>query len=536
VAGPIPLRGVIEGFYGRPWSHAARLDAVAFLGARGFNAFVYAPKDDEKHRARWREPYDDDELARFADLATHCAAADVRFGFAISPGLDITYRDTDDRDVLLAKLVPLIEGGVDWFVLALDDIPPREGLASEQRDLAVWLDQRLSDRGDVRLSLVPTEYVGTNPSPYLTELVDGLPDDVDVMWTGPTVCSPTITRDDAQAWKQAVGGRPLVIWDNYPVNDTVMERELHLGPYRGRDPGLREVVDGVLCNPMIQARASLVPLATAAEFLSSPDDYDEAGAWERAICDVGGPRADALRALARACADGPLRRTEELPAHALVVALADELDGPGWIDAMDAVRDEFRDLHYAADAWHDVDDPLASELEPWLAQADRETAAGTAALQLLQQVRPVAQRNEDGSGKAAAPNADAALHHSFALLFAWTAAREADPRIVLGPRFALHPAVVQLSDGCQGLDVDLAVREDLSVIDTLCRIALDHYSRWTKSAHPDVRVMGADGEIAVDDDGSFRASPNDVVLLRSGPFATRAASDSGPPFRDARLP
>ena len=461
--------------------------------------------------------------------------AGVRFGFAISPGLDITYGDDDDRGVLLGKLTPLIDRGVDWVVLALDDIPARAGLAAEQRDLSMWLYEELGGRGDIRLSLVPTEYVGTNPSPYLTELVDGLPDDVDVMWTGPTVCSPTITRHDAEAWKQAVGGRPLVIWDNYPVNDTVMERELHLGPYRGRDPGLSDVVDGVLCNPMIQARASLVPLATAAEFLSSPDDYDEAGAWERAISDVGGTRADALRALARACADGPLSGPEQLRAHALVIALADELDGPGWIDAMEAVRDELRDLHHAAGAWHDVDDPLASELEPWLAQADRETAAGTAALRLLQQVRPVARRDNEGSGRAAPPDADAALHQSFALLFAWTAAREAEPRIVLGPRFALHPAVVQLSDGRQGLDVDLTVREDLSVIDTLCRLALDHYSRWTKSARSDVRVMGPDGEIAVDDDGAFRASPNDVVLLRSGPFATRAVSDSGPPFRDARL-
>jgi hypothetical protein len=161
-------------------------------------------------------------------------------------------------------------------------------------------------------------------------------------------------------------------------------------------------------------------------------------------------------------------------------------------------------------------------------------------LRLLQQVRPVAARHLDGSGKAAAPNADAALHHSFALLFAWTAAREAEPRVVLGPRFALHPAVVQLADGRQGLDVDLSVREDLSLVDALCRLALDHYSRWSKSSlpgtgFPSLRVMGSAGEIDVENDGTFHASPDDVVLLRSGPFATRVANDSGPPFRDARL-
>ena len=60
---PFPVRGVIEGFYGAPWTHAARLDAVAFLAERGMNAYVYAPKDDPRHRTRWREPYDEQEAA-----------------------------------------------------------------------------------------------------------------------------------------------------------------------------------------------------------------------------------------------------------------------------------------------------------------------------------------------------------------------------------------------------------------------------------------------------------------------------------------
>ena len=45
--------------------------------------------------------------------------------------------------------------------------------------------------------------VGTRPSGYLTDLTKGLPDDVDLMWTGPTVCSPRITAADARAWQEA---------------------------------------------------------------------------------------------------------------------------------------------------------------------------------------------------------------------------------------------------------------------------------------------------------------------------------------------
>ena len=43
---PFAIRGVIEGFYGAPWSHEQRLDLIDFLGERGMNTFVYSPKDD----------------------------------------------------------------------------------------------------------------------------------------------------------------------------------------------------------------------------------------------------------------------------------------------------------------------------------------------------------------------------------------------------------------------------------------------------------------------------------------------------------
>ncbi len=41
-----PIRGVIEGFYGRPWTHQQRLSLIDFLADRGMNTFVYSPKDD----------------------------------------------------------------------------------------------------------------------------------------------------------------------------------------------------------------------------------------------------------------------------------------------------------------------------------------------------------------------------------------------------------------------------------------------------------------------------------------------------------
>src|SRR4051812_9980923 len=133
------VRGIVEGFYGTPWTHDARLDVISFLAPRGMNAYVYAPKDDAKHRADWRTPYDAEELQRFAELAAHSAAHGVRFGFAISPGLDIAYDADDDRATLLAKLAPLRDRGVEWFLLLVDDIPVQPALAPRQAALATWM-------------------------------------------------------------------------------------------------------------------------------------------------------------------------------------------------------------------------------------------------------------------------------------------------------------------------------------------------------------------------------------------------------------
>ena len=60
------ISGVIEGFYGRPWTEAQRIEMMDWIAAAGMNLYVYAPKDDVKLRARWREPYTDAEMAALA--------------------------------------------------------------------------------------------------------------------------------------------------------------------------------------------------------------------------------------------------------------------------------------------------------------------------------------------------------------------------------------------------------------------------------------------------------------------------------------
>ncbi len=118
------IRGVIEGFYGKPWSDEQRLDMIDFLAAHRFNTFLYAPKDDPFLRDRWREPHAADALGRLRSTIDRCHDDDVTAMVGVSPGLSMQYSSADDRARLDAKVLGLVDDGVDHVALLFDDIPP----------------------------------------------------------------------------------------------------------------------------------------------------------------------------------------------------------------------------------------------------------------------------------------------------------------------------------------------------------------------------------------------------------------------------
>lgn len=445
------VRGVIEGFYGMPWSADARRRVIAFLARHGMNAYVYAPKDDPYHRRRWREPYPDDQLAALLALHEQCAGIGVRFGFAISPGLDFQPDSASDRDALWAKLEPFAHAGVDWFVLAFDDIPLEEGAGRSHGELAGWLRGRLPV--DARVSLVPTDYVGSARSPYLDELADALPAGTDLMWTGSTVVPATITASEARDRVAATGGFPLLIWDNYPVNDAFMDASLHLGPLRGRDPELVDVAAGLLANPMTQPLASMIPLSTVAAYLGDPAGYDPEAAWDDATADVAlelGAEPRPIAVLAAACSASRLVEPDDDHLSALLTMY--DLDPTTVVDTFEAV---FADAESLPDS---LPGDLLDEVRPWAEQAAREAGTGRAALSVL--------RGPDGDDWKR-------VMAVMGMLLMWSAARRTADRVVFGPRFACYPAIVQDADGRVHVDPDAAVVEDANTVDRLCRLALD---------------------------------------------------------------
>ena len=87
------LGGVVEGFYGRPWSTTERLQLFAQISALGMNTYFYAPKDDLKHRAIWRQLYDTSEIESFRELGVRSRVVGVMVG-----GEDLRHARSHLRD------------------------------------------------------------------------------------------------------------------------------------------------------------------------------------------------------------------------------------------------------------------------------------------------------------------------------------------------------------------------------------------------------------------------------------------------------
>lgn len=277
--------GVVEGFYGRPWTTEQRKDLFQKLKKWGMDSYLYAPKDDYKHRAYWRDLYTVEEAEHLTGLITAAREYGITFYYALSPGLDITYSSSKEVTALKRKLEQVSQFGCTAFALLFDDIEPEmseadkevfQSFAHAQVSVTNDIFQHL---GQPRFLLCPTQYCATRAMPnvasseYLNTLGSKLAQEIDIMWTGPKVISRLLTIESIEEITEVLRRSP-VIWDNLHANDYDQKR-VFLGPYSGRSPDLIPKLRGVLTNPNCEYGANFIAIHTLAQ-------------WSR--CNVDGKR------------------------------------------------------------------------------------------------------------------------------------------------------------------------------------------------------------------------------------------------------
>jgi len=288
-----PRRGIIEGFYGKPWELSQQVDAIHNLWYNGMNTYIYSPKDDDYHRAKWSELYPEDKLTNLLTLLHTCNKNYVDFYYMLAPGLSIKYSSEQDFELLIRKYRQIYDLGVRHLGLLLDDIPKE---LIHEEDKAVYTDyceahievclktyKALKEIDpSISFTICPTIYRGDTSQDYIVRMGKAMPEDVSIFWTGPAVCSFDLTEKHTSAFLKNTGHRPLY-WDNYPVNDYTMLHEMHIEPIRFRDYGLSTLSDGVIANVMEYMEASMLSVVTYAHFLWEPNAYDQNRSYSEAI-------------------------------------------------------------------------------------------------------------------------------------------------------------------------------------------------------------------------------------------------------------
>jgi len=287
--------GLIEGFYGRPWSWSAKAEVAAQLARHGYRFYIYAPKADAFLRKRWQEDHPAEQREGLSRFSSHCRALGIRFGVGLSPFEIYRNFDSEAQAALGQKLKWLDAIGIDDLAILFDDMRgdlPK--LAETQAMIVHWAREHSKAS---RLIMCPSyytddpnldRYFGQRPADYLCDLGKLLDPAIEIFWTGEEVCSREFSVGHLKRVAEEIGRKPF-LWDNYPVNDGPrMSQHLHLRAFTGRPAAIAPFISAHAVNPALQPMLSLIPSLSLAESYALGEGYEYAGAFRRAATVVGG--------------------------------------------------------------------------------------------------------------------------------------------------------------------------------------------------------------------------------------------------------
>lgn len=284
----MPFRGSIEGFYGKPWEHERRLGQIRFYGKYKMNAYIYGPKDDPYsgfNSNHWRDAYPAEQEKQITELVKEAQANHVNFIWAMHPGSSIRWEDRDGDgiadDVIAAmkKFEAMYQLGVRAFAVFFDDIGGEGAKAEMQAKMLNHINREfIKKKPDVApLLMCPTDYAGAHGSDYKKSLGESLDDDINIMWTGPGICSD-IPADAVKAVSEFWKRKPFIWW-NWPVND-YCRTNLLMGRTYGLDQKNKGLLAGFASNPMDKPEASKVALFSIANWAWNVDGFDSERSWK----------------------------------------------------------------------------------------------------------------------------------------------------------------------------------------------------------------------------------------------------------------
>ena len=320
-------RGVIEGYYGVPYSQEVTEDLFRFMARYKMNTYMYGAKSDPYHSRFWDKPYpksitaqekeigmlSEPMLQSMTSVAHQCK---VNFIWAIHPGQAFTdSTQTDVLDRIMHKFADMHRLGVRQFGVFVDDV----GVPDDAKVLKLGADRltRLQEMIDSKwngkganaadtvkaLHYVPQLYayswVSKEKGEKFFRSLSPVPAKVNIYITGRAVWTVPNSEDPklVSSWL----GRDVAWWWNYPCNDNDMDKLFMLDTYRNfsdeahidRQATLEKNLKGVktlISNPMQQGEASKIALFSIGDYAWNRAAFDNEQSWMASLQAVFGKR------------------------------------------------------------------------------------------------------------------------------------------------------------------------------------------------------------------------------------------------------
>ncbi len=329
-------RGIIEGYYGVPYTAEVTKDLFRFMARYKMNTYMYGAKSDPYHSRYWGDPYpttitEDQQRIGYLnqdmmrDITKVASETKVNFIWAIHPGK--AFANAEDPQVLdkiMAKFESMHELGVRQFGVFVDDVgvPNDPAIMKLCADNLNMLQKRIDEKWNKKgakatdtvkpLHYVPQLYahswVSRERAREFFESLSATADKINIYITGANVWSVPNNEDLAtvKSWL----GREVSWWWNYPCNDQdptklfVMDTysnfrdETHIDNLSHIEKGLKGL-NTLIINPMQQGELSKVALFSVADYTWNNAAFDNYESWDAAIpAVVGKERAKAFKKLA----------------------------------------------------------------------------------------------------------------------------------------------------------------------------------------------------------------------------------------------
>ena len=315
-------RGLVEGYYGYPYSVEVKKDLMHFMKRYKMNTYLYGAKSDPYHSEKWKDAYPTQLTEQqvkngwmsqdmIREVSETSALTKVNFIWAIHPGNDFVYSSTVVNDIL-SKYEKMYALGVRQFAVFVDDV----GVPTSAQDLKANADhltalqRAIEDKWNTEgqtpadtvkpLHFVPQIYCtsfapSTEVYNNFFQALAATPKYVTIYTTGGGVWSVPNSTDLAAPATQL--GRSVAWWWNYPCNDNADSQVFPMDTYTnfydmpsvwGNATLPADLTGGlgIVSNPMQQGEISKTPLFSVANYAWNHAKFDNLPSWEASFAAV----------------------------------------------------------------------------------------------------------------------------------------------------------------------------------------------------------------------------------------------------------